>query len=245
MAARRAGRTARQAAERLYASLSNTRAGAIALRRPDRPDQTRTARRARRHRPSVASPDVQLQIPKSGRQAYRLSQMRSRCVLLLLAMLAAAGCSSDPGSSPATSPAGSANPPSTAIAGSAEESCSAVFAFGPLPAWARSGFYPPDVAMPHVMGEQGNIVAILWARHDALHAPPLANQGNKILWVSRQPGAPLTIRATLQGADRTAILELPNGTGPSLVNLPAAGCWTLNLSWPGHHDRVDLQYVDS
>ena len=193
----------------------------------------------------MASPDVQLQIPKSGRQAYRLSQMRSRCVLLLLAMLAAAGCSSDPGSSPATLPAGSANPPSTAIAGSAEESCSAVFAFGPLPAWARSGFYPPDVAMPHVMGEQGNIVAILWARHDALHAPPLANQGNKILWVSRQPGAPLTIRATLQGADRTAILELPNGTGPSLVNLPAAGCWTLNLSWPGHHDRVDLQYVDS
>jgi hypothetical protein len=172
--------------------------------------------------------------------------MRFRCALLLLAMLAAAGCSSGPESSPATSPAGSANPPSTAIAGSAaEESCSAVLAFGPLPAWARSGFYPPDVAMPHVTGEQGNIVAILWARRDALRAPPHANQRNKILWVSRQPGAPLTIRATLQGAGRTAILELPNGTGPSLVNLPAAGCWTLNLSWPGHHDRVELQYADS
>lgn len=165
-------------------------------------------------------------------------------MLLLLAMLAAAGCSSDPGSSPATSSAGSANPSSTAIAGSAaEESCSAVLAFGPLP--ARSGFNPPDAAMPHVMGEQGNIVAILWFRRDALHAPPHANQRNKILWVSRQPGAPLTIRATLQGTDRTAILQLPDGTGPSLVNLPAAGCWTLNLSWPGHHDRVELQYVDS
>jgi hypothetical protein len=49
------------------------------------------------------------------------------------------------------------------------------------------------------MGAHGNIVAILWARHDALHAPPLTNQPNKILWVAGpdvQPG-PLTIRATL------------------------------------------------
>ncbi len=33
----------------------------------------------------------------------------------------------------------------------------------PLPVWARSGFHPANLAMPHVIGEAGNIVAILWA----------------------------------------------------------------------------------
>jgi hypothetical protein len=101
--------------------------------------------------------------------------------------------------------------------------------------------------MPHVVGAQGEIVAILWARHDALHAPPLANRANKILWVSRlngQPG-PLTIRAALNGTDRTATRVIPNGPGPSYVDLPAAGCWTLNLSWSGHRDQVELRYAPS
>ena len=170
--------------------------------------------------------------------------MRFRYVLVFLAMLAAAGCTSSRGSSPVRSPAVGGSPPSAASAGSAaERSCSAALTFGPLPTWARSGFSPPDVAMPHVMGEQGNIVAILWVRHDALRAPPLADRQNKILWVATNPGAPLAIRATLQGTDRTAAIELPNGTGPSYVNLPAVGCWTLDLSWTGHHDRVELQYV--
>jgi hypothetical protein len=47
--------------------------------------------------------------------------------------------------------------------------------------------------MPHVMGEAGNIVAILWA--------------------------------------------------PSIINLPAPGCWTLHLSWSGHTDQLKLRYV--
>jgi hypothetical protein len=42
----------------------------------------------------------------------------------------------------------------------------------PLPVWARSGFSPADLAMPHVMGEAANIVAILWAPRDALRRGP-------------------------------------------------------------------------
>jgi len=34
--------------------------------------------------------------------------------------------------------------------------------------------------MPHVVGAAGNIVAILWAKRDALHAPALPNRRNKI-----------------------------------------------------------------
>jgi hypothetical protein len=99
--------------------------------------------------------------------------------------------------------------------------------------------------MPHVMGAAGNIVAILWAPRDALHAPPLQDRNNKILWVSRMPlaGPNLIIKATLAGSTRTATVSVPGGPGPSIIDLPASGCWTLHLSWAGHTDELNLRYV--
>ena len=100
--------------------------------------------------------------------------------------------------------------------------------------------------MPHVMGEAGNIVAILWAPRDALHSPPLHKRNNKILWVSKIPLTgpdPLVIKATLAGSTRTAAVSVPGGPGPSIINLPAPGCWTLHLSWSGHTDELKLRYV--
>jgi len=116
----------------------------------------------------------------------------------------------------------------------------------PLPVWARSGFYPADRAMPHVLGEAGTIVAILWASRDALHSPPLQDRSNKILWVSRIPLTgpdPLVITATLAGSTRTATVSVPGGPGPSIIDLPTPGCWTLHLSWSGHTDELKLRYV--
>ncbi len=100
--------------------------------------------------------------------------------------------------------------------------------------------------MPHVIGTQGNIVAILWAPRDALRSPALPDRNNKILWVSRVPiVAPdqLVIKATLAGSIRTATATVPDGPGPSIINLPAPGCWTLRLSWSGHTDQLNLRYV--
>jgi hypothetical protein len=116
----------------------------------------------------------------------------------------------------------------------------------PLPVWARSGFSPADLAMPHVTSEAGSIVAILWATRDALHSPPLQDRNNKILWVSRVPLVapdPLVIKATLAGSTRTATVSVPGGPGPSVIDLPAPGCWTLHLSWSGHTDELKLRYV--
>jgi hypothetical protein len=116
----------------------------------------------------------------------------------------------------------------------------------PLPVWARSGFHPADLAMPHVVGEAGNIVAILWAPRDALHSPPLPDRSNKILWVSRislVAPDPLVIQATLAGSTRSATVSVPGGPGPSIIDLPAPGCWTLHLSWSGHTDALKLRYV--
>ena len=100
--------------------------------------------------------------------------------------------------------------------------------------------------MPHVLGEAGNIVAILWASRDALHSPPLHDRSNKILWVPRIPLTgpdPLIIEATLAGGTRTAAVSVPGGPGPSIIDLPAPGCWTLHLSWSGHTDELKLRYL--
>jgi hypothetical protein len=134
---------------------------------------------------------------------------------------------------------------SSAIA-AASNGCVGQPPVSPLPVWARAGFTPADQAMPHVMGAAGNIVAILWATRDALHAPPLQNINNKILWVSKIPFTapnPLVITATLAGSTRTATVSVPGGPGPSIIDLPAAGCWTLHLSWSGHTDELKLRYV--
>lgn len=53
----------------------------------------------------------------------------------------------------------------------------------------------------------------------------------------------MTIRATLARSTRTATVNLPNGPGPSHVNMPTPGCWTLHLSWGGHTDELSLSYV--
>jgi hypothetical protein len=100
--------------------------------------------------------------------------------------------------------------------------------------------------MPYVMGDRGDIVAILWADYDPLHTPPQANINNKILWVSKMiPGGPFTplrIQATLDGTNQTVTRQVAGGPGPSIINLPAAGCWSLSLSWSGHQDHLSLRY---
>jgi hypothetical protein len=163
--------------------------------------------------------------------------MRRCAALVLLAILAGAGCSSSHPSSPAVS---------LGAVPAATGSCPAAITPRSLPVWARSGFNPPTQPMPYVLGARGDIVAILWADHDALHAPSLANRGNKILWVSRlsqQLPAPLLIRATLNGTGRTVTREVIGGPGPSIIDLPAPGCWTFNVNWSGRHDELDLRYV--
>lgn len=136
--------------------------------------------------------------------------------------------------------------PSTGQRAVTSNGCAGQPPVGPLPVWARTGFHPPDQAMPQVMGEAGNIVAILWADRDALHSPPLQDRSNKILWVSRIPFTsygPLVIKATLAGGTRTATVSVPGGPGPSIIDLPAPGCWTLHLSWSGHTDELELRYM--
>jgi len=101
--------------------------------------------------------------------------------------------------------------------------------------------------MPYEIGAQGHIAALLWAY--PLLAPPPTTHNNKILWVSEvsTSGAPLIISAQrMMGSDpigQPARRTVAGGPGPSIINLPGAGCWRLELRWSGHHDTLDLDYL--
>jgi hypothetical protein len=177
--------------------------------------------------------------------------MRSGTAVVFLAVAAVAMAACTAGGQPASPlpsrPAAIAVPSGITAPVSAA-GCLARRIDGPLPVWARSGFHPPGTPIGHVMGLRGDIVAILWGGPESsLYAPPLPDVRNKVLWVSRladKLGAALTIEARLNGTHRTAVVVLPD-VGPSYVNLPAPGCWTLDLSWSGHGDQVELWYTAS
>jgi hypothetical protein len=106
------------------------------------------------------------------------------------------------------------------------------------------------MAMPYVLGTRGDIVAVLWARHDPLVTPAPPGRNNKILWVSRLPvpvGSTLeiTARRLIGGAAVGPVQQrtVQGGPGPSLIDMPAAGCWQFTLRWSGHTDTVDLPYA--
>ena len=165
----------------------------------------------------------------------------------LLAALLLAGCAA--GTSPAplasTTPAGSTSPSATASA-TAGPACTADYTPRPLPTWASAGFNPPTTPMPYVLSDDGDIVAILWAAHDPLVSPPVADQNNKILWVPRvssPAGAPLQIKATLAGTGQSVTRTVGGGPGPSTIDMPSPGCWSFDLTWGTHHDHLQLEYA--
>ncbi len=119
---------------------------------------------------------------------------------------------------------------------------------GVLPTWARGGFSDPRPRMPYVLGREGLIAAILWGQ--PLRSPPARDHNNKILWVSRAaavPGSDLRISAQRMDGSRpvgTPVARRVAGSpGPSIIDLPAAGCWRLTLRWSGRRDTLDLRYV--
>ncbi len=114
-----------------------------------------------------------------------------------------------------------------------------------LPEWARAGFTPPTQLVPYVLGDRGDLAAIVWASHHPLVAPPAAAKNNKILWVARVGAAegPLRIRATLASTGQTVARTVGAAPGPSTIDLPAAGCWSFDLRWGSHRDHLVLGFA--
>ena len=130
---------------------------------------------------------------------------------------------------------------------SAKLPCAALVVDGVIPVWARAGFTERKPRMNYEISAKGDIAALLFSY--PLLSPASITHHNKILWVSRLSanGSTLIIHAhRMKGAVPIGQLvrrQVKGGPGLSIINLPAAGCWQLSLSWSGHHDVIDLNYA--
>lgn len=119
---------------------------------------------------------------------------------------------------------------------------------GVLPSWARAGFSSSQPRMPYDLGRDGRIAALVFGY--PLLSPPGKDQTNKIFWVERHPSqrpTALWIHAQrmsgTHAVGRTVTRVVAHGPGPSIINLPAAGCWRLTLTWSGRSDTLDVRYL--
>jgi hypothetical protein len=144
-------------------------------------------------------------------------------------------------------PAPVAAAPATTSPAAAPAGCPALET-GPLPEWARTGFSRPDPGIPFAHSRNGRFLAIVFG--DPLNAPPAADRSNKILWVlapvagpsaEPAPGA-FWAEARLDGSGLTVRREIGAAPGPSIVDLPRAGCWQLELHWGSFTDTIALRY---
>ena len=126
----------------------------------------------------------------------------------------------------------------TGVHPQAAPTCPAAVPATVLPGWARAGFVEPETVMPYMVGQRGEVVAILWP---ALAAPPRDGHTNKILWVAREHTTePFTITARL--GTTTVTTTMQQGPGPSTIDVPGPGCWTFDLRWGTHQDTLALPY---
>jgi hypothetical protein len=142
-------------------------------------------------------------------------------------------------------------PAATADASSSSPaSCRPAVSSGVLPTWARAGFSDATPKIAHITGRSGTIMAILFAQ--PLSSPPARSHNNKILWVAKlgtettgdlRIGAQRMVGAHMVGSTVTRVVS--GGPGPSIIDLPAAGCWRLALHWAGHSDTLDVRYAQN
>jgi hypothetical protein len=127
-------------------------------------------------------------------------------------------------------------------AGLSATGCNSAVIRAPLPTWARAGFSPPGQATVYVKGVGGDIVGVLFGY--PMTSPPPRDRQNKILWVARasEGGEPLRIAARLVNSDIAVVRQVKDGPGPSIVDLPAAGCWRFDLTWSGYSDQLYVPY---
>lgn len=129
----------------------------------------------------------------------------------------------------------------------AAPACGSPVLMGVLPVWARGGFSDPHPRLPHVLGRSGQIAALVFGY--PLLSPPSKTRSNKILWVSKVPVQSLTnLRISVQRMDGERAVGKPvrrlvaGGPNPSIIDLPAPGCWRFSLAWSGRRDQLDLTY---
>jgi hypothetical protein len=136
-------------------------------------------------------------------------------------------------------------PPEPSPRSSAVAECGTPVMNGSAPGWlvdAGGGNNPRDV--PFVIASPAIAAGFIFGY-------PLTSgrtsPSNKILWVVGRPrgSSPLDITASAGGTAARKSVPPDSGPGeiyPSIVDVPHAGCWHVELRWAGNTAAVDLLY---
>lgn len=100
------------------------------------------------------------------------------------------------------------------------------------PAWAQGGWNVvkgTPWSVPWALATGGQAVAFVFARQlVAGSSPRVDGTNNKVLWVAKGNPSNFVVEGIPPGATQAVVTV--NG-GPSVVDAPAAGCWTFRMSW--------------
>ncbi|GAA1757203.1 hypothetical protein [Luedemannella helvata] len=160
--------------------------------------------------------------------------------------LAVAACTGEPDADAPATPAPTSAAPAVLTMIRANSTCEHV-GTTPAPVWVDDA--GPGLPATQVRSAKGDVVAAIFG--EPLRAAPRDDgRNNKILFIVGKPrnGEPLRVTATPAGggAATTATQEANSGPGeiyPTIVDVPAPGCWHLDLSWAGNTDSMDLLYA--
>jgi hypothetical protein len=146
---------------------------------------------------------------------------------------------------------GTAKPAAVASAPAVPNSCTgSVSSTGAVPAWVDvAGGHNNPTGVPFTVDQAQTVAGFVFGY--PLRAGHPENPANKILWVVRLPrgGSDLTVTGHPLGAATPVVKVVqpadsgPGEIYPSIVDMPTAGCWVLDLAWASHHSSVALPYA--
>ncbi len=163
--------------------------------------------------------------------------------IVLLILTSACGAAVSPAEPP--SPSGVPSSPGLAATTTAAVGgCSgtAVSTAEP-PAWARGGFSIARGSpwVPWALGKPGDAIAYLFSTQLVAEGCGPDGTHNKVLWVIRDGAARFQVQGHPLGRSQPVVSI---AGGPSIVDVPTAGCWTFQASWGSNPSRTSIINLD-
>jgi hypothetical protein len=149
--------------------------------------------------------------------------------LATLLMLLMGGCTSSPAGPAQVQPS-----PRASVRSFAGGCADTVLTDAVPPVWAQGGWSHTNGTpwpVPWALGTQGTTVAYLFATQlVAGRSPRVDGSQNKVLWEAKAypSGANVVVEGHPFGQSRPVVTV---AGGPSITDVPTAGCWTFRLSW--------------
>jgi len=146
---------------------------------------------------------------------------------------------------------GTAKPAGVASAPAVPTSCTgSATRTGSVHGWVDvAGGHNNPTGVPFTVDQTQTVAGFVFGY--PLRAGHPEDPANKILWVVRLPhgGSALTITGHPLGAATPLVKVVqpadsgPGEIYPSIVDMPTAGCWVLDLAWASNHTSLALPYA--